>query len=133
MADATATMAQTGTQATGKIVEIIGPTISVEFPAGKLPAILNAISITHPSTGAIIVAEVAQHLGNNIIKAICMENTDGLMRGMDVVDSGRPITIPVGNICLGRIFNVLGEPIDERGPVHSDKYLHIHRSAPSLV
>ena len=113
MADTTAAAAQTGTRVTGRIVEIIGPTISVEFPEGHLPAIFNAIEVFHPQGGQKIVSEVAQHLGNNIVKCVCMDNTDGLMRGMEATDTGGPITIPVGNPCLGRIFNVLGDPIQQ--------------------
>jgi F-type H+-transporting ATPase subunit beta len=128
---ATATAAAKGV--TGKIVEIIGPTLSVEFPEGHLPAINNAVEVTHPESGELIVSEVAQHLGNNIVKCVCMENTDGLLRGMDAVDTGSPITIPVGEPCLGRIFNVLGRPIDEAGTVVSDNYYPIHREAPSFL
>ncbi|MDQ3023628.1 MAG: F0F1 ATP synthase subunit beta [bacterium] len=119
--------------AVGKIVEIIGPTLSVEFPEGQLPAIYNAVEVTHPDTGEKIVSEVALHLGNNVVKCISMESTDGLRRGMDVIDLGGPITIPVGESCLGRLFNVLGKPIDERGEVVSDTYYPIHRDAPSLL
>src|SRR5438132_9375818 len=107
----------TGQNVAGKIVEIIGPTLSVEFPEGHLPAIYNAVEVIHPETGAKIVSEVAQHLGNNVVKCISMENTDGLRRGMEALDLGGPITIPVGPACLGRLFNVLGDTIDERGPV----------------
>ncbi|MCH7471481.1 F0F1 ATP synthase subunit beta [bacterium] len=127
------TDATTLARAPGKIVEIIGPTISVEFPEGHLPAILNAIEVEHPQSGEKIISEVALHLGNNIVKCICMDNTDGLSRGLEVVDTGGPITIPVGPACLGRLFNVLGEPIDEQGPVESEHWLPIHREAPSFV
>ncbi|MCB1218929.1 F0F1 ATP synthase subunit beta, partial [bacterium] len=124
---------QTGSRTAGKIAEIIGPTISVEFPEGHLPAINNAIEVKHPETGELIVSEVAQHLGNNVVKCVCMEGTDGLQRGMEAVDTGAPITIPVGERCLGRIFNVLGKPIDEAGPVAAGKMYPIHRDAPSLT
>ncbi len=124
---------QTGSRTAGKIAEIIGPTISVEFPEGKLPAINNAIEVRHPETNELIVAEVAQHLGNNVVKCVCMEGTDGLMRGMAAVDTGAPITIPVGERCLGRIFNVLGHPIDEAGPVAAGTMYPIHRDAPALT
>jgi len=133
MADLATATVTTGTKVTGKIVEIIGPTISVMFPEGHLPKIYNAIEVKHPATGEVIVSEVAQHLGNNIVKCVCMENTDGLMRGMDAIDTGASITIPVGPVCLGRLFNLLGEPIDEKGPVVSDKRYPIHREAPSLI
>jgi F-type H+-transporting ATPase subunit beta len=128
-----AATAVAGKGVVGKIVEIIGPTISVEFPEGQLPQIYNAVEVTHPESGEVIVSEVAQHLGNNIVKCVCMENTDGLLRGMDAVDTGQPITIPVGEPCLGRIFNVLGKPIDEAGAVVSDSYYPIHREAPSFI
>jgi F-type H+/Na+-transporting ATPase subunit beta len=127
------TMVATGTQVTGKIVEIIGPTISVEFPEGHLPAIYNALEVTHPESRMVIVSEVAQHLGNNIVKAISMESTDGLSRGLDCLDTGGPISVPVGNPALGRIFNVLGKPIDEKGPVQEIKRYPIHREAPALI
>jgi F-type H+-transporting ATPase subunit beta len=133
MADVATGTVTTGTKVTGKIVEIIGPTISVEFPEEHLPAIYNAIEVKHPETGEIIVSEVAQHLGNNIVKCVCMENTDGLTRGMDAIDTGKAISIPVGEPCLGRLFNVLGKPIDEKGPVVSDTYYNIHREPPSLT
>lgn len=133
MADQATATVTTGTKVTGKIVEIIGPTISVMFPEGHLPAIFNAIEVRHPATGEVIVSEVAQHLGNDIVKCVCMENTDGLMRGMDAIDTGGPITIPVGPVCLGRLFNLLGQPIDEKGPVVSEKRYPIHREAPSLT
>ena len=124
---------QTGSRVAGRISEIIGPTLSIEFPEGQLPAINNAIEVKHPETGELIVSEVAQHLGNNVVKCICMENTDGLQRGMQAFDTGAPITIPVGEVCLGRIFNVLGIPIDEAGPVVSTKHYPIHREAPPLT
>lgn len=131
---ATATAPTTAGKGTiGKIVEIIGPTLSVEFPEGHLPAIYNAVEVTHPESGEKIVSEVALHLGNNVVKCISMESTDGLRRGMDAIDLGGPITIPVGENCLGRLFNVLGDPIDERGPVTSDTHYPIHRDAPSLL
>jgi F-type H+-transporting ATPase subunit beta len=133
MAVDTSTVITASTRVTGKIVEIIGPTISVEFPEGHLPEILTAIEVKRPETGEVIISEVAQHLGNNIVKCICMDNTDGLQRGLDAVDLGRPITIPVGPACLGRLFNVLGEPIDEKGPVESATHYSIHRDPPTLV
>jgi len=133
MADSATGTVTTGSRVTGRIVEIIGPTISVEFPEGHLPAIFNAIEVKRPESGEVIISEVAQHLGNNIVKCICMDNTDGLMRGMDAVDTGGPITIPVGPPCLGRLFNVLGKTIDEKGPVESPTRYSIHREPPSLV
>jgi len=133
MAVDTSTVITASTRVTGKIVEIIGPTISVEFPEGHLPEILTAIEVKRPETGEVIISEVAQHLGNNIVKCICMDNTDGLQRGLDAVDTGGPITIPVGPACLGRLFNVLGQPIDEKGPVESATHYPIHRDPPTLI
>jgi F-type H+-transporting ATPase subunit beta len=132
MDSASATVTTT-TRVVGKIVAIIGPTISVEFPEGHLPSILSAIEVTRPETGEVIVSEVAQHLGNNIVKCICMDNSDGLQRGLEAVDTGVPITIPVGPACLGRLFNVTGQPIDEKGPVEATTFYPIHREAPTLI
>jgi len=126
-------MEQTNGRHVGKIVEIIGPTISVRFDSGRLPAIYNAIEVTHPGTNRVIVSEVAQHLGNDIVKCVCMDSTDGLVRGLDAVDTGAPISVPVGRETLGRLFNLLGEPIDEKGPVSAQKRYPIHRPAPPLT
>ncbi|MCD6282564.1 F0F1 ATP synthase subunit beta [bacterium] len=117
----------------GKIIEIIGPTISVRFEGGQLPAIYNAIEVKQPETGHVIVSEVAQHLGNDIVKCVSMDSTDGLVRGLPAVDTGAPISVPVGRETLGRLFNLLGEPIDEKGPVNTTKRYPIHRPAPSLA
>jgi len=126
-------MEQTNGKHTGKIVEIIGPTISVKFESGHLPAIFNAIEVKHPQTGQTIVSEVAQHLGNDVVKCVSMDSTDGLVRGQEAVDTGGPITVPVGRETLGRLFNLLGEPIDEKGAVGATKRYPIHRPAPELV
>ena len=107
---------------TGRITQILGPVVDVEFPPGKLPAILNALKVTNPSISDAadnLVLEVAQHLGESMVRAISMDSTDGLPRGVDVVDTGAPISVPVGEPTLGRIFNVLGEVIDEAG-LHFD-------------
>src|ERR1035437_7494064 len=105
----------------GRVVQIIGPVVDVEFPTGKLPTILNAVHITDEeglSTEKIdIITEVAQHLGENRVRCISMKPADGLVRGMKAVDLGAPISIPVGPETLGRILNVIGEPVDEMGPV----------------
>ncbi|OPX23629.1 MAG: F0F1 ATP synthase subunit beta [Planctomycetales bacterium 4484_113] len=116
----------------GHIVEIIGPTLAIRFESGELPAIYNAIEVKNPQTGEVVVAEVAQHLGNDIVKCICMDSTDGMVRGLPAVDTGGPITVPVGRPTLGRLLDVTGRPIDEKGPIETDTYLPIHRSAPSL-
>jgi F-type H+-transporting ATPase subunit beta len=120
---------------TGKIVQIIGPVLDVEFEAGHLPAIYNAIKVTVELDGKPfdIVAEVEQHLGENRVRAIAMKPTDGLQRGMLVIDTGGPITVPVGPATLGRVLNVLGEPVDfPDQPVLAQEHWSIHRAAPSL-
>ena len=118
----------------GRVVQIIGPVVDVEFPTGKLPTILNAVHITDEeglSTEKIdIITEVAQHLGENRVRCISMKPADGLVRGMKAVDLGAPITIPVGPETLGRILNVIGEPVDEMGPVVTAEKWPIHRDPP---
>jgi len=122
-----------GTRNVGKITQVIGPTLDVEFPSGKLPAIYNALKIEDEKRGIDLTCEVSLHVGNNVVRAIAMKSTDGLTRGMEVVDTGGPISVPVGNQSLGRIFNLLGEPIDGKGPLaEPDKRLPIHRAAPTL-
>ncbi len=119
----------------GKIVQVIGAVVDVEFEAGKLPNILNALNITNPNNtdAPELVVEVAQHLGDNVVRTIAMDATEGLVRGMDVVDSGTPILVPVGAASLGRIMNVVGRPVDELGPIDSTKMLPIHREAPEFT
>ncbi len=117
----------------GKIVQIIGPTVDIEFPNGELPSILNAIRIQMPGQPKPLVVEVAQHRGNNIVRCIAMASTDGLVRGIDAIDTGEPISVPVGEQTLGRIFNLLGEPLDSKGDMpNPDKNYPIHRSAPTF-
>ena len=122
----------------GKVVQIIGPVVDVEFQPGHLPNIFNALKISQPgdpNTGqeAIeLTMEVAQHLGENRIRAIAMSSTDGLVRGMPVEDTGAPISVPVGRETLGRMVNVIGEPVDGCGPVNTKKKWSIHREAPTL-
>ncbi|CAN5833202.1 F0F1 ATP synthase subunit beta [soil metagenome] len=124
--------------ATGKVIQITGPVLDVEFPPGDLPAIYNALEIKRPrksgSTGDddTLVVEVQQHLGNNWVRAVAMSTTDGLARGLDAVDTGAPITVPVGAATLGRVFDVLGHPIDGKGPVKAEKSLPIHRDPPAF-
>jgi len=121
---------------TGKIVQVIGPVIDVEFEEGNLPNIMNALVITNPTINDEednLVVEVAQHLGDNVVRCIAMEITDGLVRGMDVRDTGAPISVPVGKACLGRIVNVIGKPVDGLGPVKSDKTMPIHRDSPAFL
>ncbi len=120
----------------GKVTQVIGPVVDLEFPEGKLPYILNAIRITNPAIDdrqENLVVEVAQHLGDNVVRCIAMDTTDGLVRGMSGRDTGQPILVPVGAPCLGRILNVIGEPVDGLGPVKAEKYYPIHRPAPSFV
>src|SRR3954447_25335475 len=119
----------------GKIVQVIGPVVDVEFDAGKLPKILNALKLTNPSISTEkdnLTLEVAQHLGENTVRAICMDMSDGLVRGMEVRDTGGPIAMPVGPECLGRILNVIGAPIDEGGPVNAKRTAPIHRPPPTF-
>src|SRR3954464_7558799 len=122
--------------ATGRLVQIIGAVVDVEFE-GHLPAILSALETTNTDqrTGAPfrLVLEVAQHLGENTVRAIAMDTTEGLTRGQPVFDTGRPIIVPVGPACLGRIMNVIGDPIDEAGPIATTFTSPIHREAPSFA
>ena len=119
----------------GRVVQVMGPVVDVEFAPGQLPDLLNAIKIEAESEGVRInlTLEAAQHLGNNTVRCVAMSGTDGLRRGMEAVDTGQPISVPVGRAALGRIFNVLGEPIDGAGPVESDLRLPIHRPAPDVA
>ncbi|MBK7999353.1 MAG: F0F1 ATP synthase subunit beta [Verrucomicrobia bacterium] len=119
----------------GKIVQIIGPVVDAEFTT-QLPAIYNALTVEYdlPGQGKTkLTLEVQQHLGDNWVRAVAMSTTEGLKRGMELIDAGGPIAMPVGQAVMGRVFNVTGEAVDEQGPVKADKYLSIHRSAPPLV
>jgi len=124
-------MATAAPTATGRVVQITGAVVDIEFPAGKLPGIYNAVDVLR-GDGVKIVCEVQQHLGNNWVRSVAMTTTDGLARGTKVVDTGGPITVPVGQTTLGRVFNVLGEAIDEKGPVEATVHLPIHRPAPAF-
>src|SRR6266403_4623418 len=119
---------------TGKIVKILGPVVDVEFP-GALPGIYNALTCecTIQSVPTKATLEVQQHLGDKWVRAIAMSGTEGLKRGFDVTDSGGPISVPVGQGVMGRVLDVTGKPVDERGPVPAEKYYPIHRPAPLLV
>lgn len=126
----------------GTVVQVIGPVVDVEFPAGQLPDLLNAIKIRsedqpagvgHETIKIDLTMEAMQHLGNNTVRCVALSSTDGLMRGMAAVDTGLPIAVPVGSGTLGRILNVLGEPVDEMGPVKTDVTSPIHRRPPELV
>ena len=114
----------------GIVTQIIGPVLDIRFAEGELPALRNAITIQHREQ--VITAEVAQHIGDNVVRCIAMNSTDGLVRGMEAVDTGAPISVPVGEECLGRIFNLLGEPIDHGAPVKAGERWAIHRPAPSF-
>ncbi len=113
----------------GKISQIIGPVVDVDFPEGRLPSILDALTITRPD-GTKLVLETQQHLGEERVRTVAMESTDGLVRGLSVANTGRPIQVPVGTEVLGRMLNVVGDPIDGRGPVNTKKTYSIHRLAP---
>ena len=118
----------------GRIIQVVGPVVDVEFP-DPLPRIYNALTVEYKSRDAPVqlTLEVQQHLGDNWVRAISMSGTDGLKRGFEVTDSGGPITVPVGEGVMGRMFDVTGNPVDERGPVRAEKYYPIHRPAPLLV
>ncbi len=131
--------------ATGKVIQITGPVIDVEFPPGELPAIYNALEIRRSALGKeefegsgirpdeeVVITEVQQHLGNNWVRTVAMSTTDGLARGIAAVDTGAPISVPVGEPTLGRVFNVLGQPIDGGGAVDAKEHLPIHRDPPSF-
>jgi len=126
-------MSENGTMV-GRVVQVMGPVVDVEFPAGQLPDLYTAVRIQDQSEiGKIdLTLEVAQHLGNDTVRCIAMASTDGLVRGMRAVATGRPISVPVGRGTLGRVMNVLGEPIDGKGPIQADEYHPIHRPAPSV-
>ena len=117
----------------GKVVQVIGPTVDCEFPSESLPNILNALKIKNDLTKTELTVEVAIHVGDNIVRCVALASTDGLVRGMKVVDTGAPISVPVGEASLGRLFNLLGEPIDNKTPLAANqKRLPIHRMAPTF-
>jgi F-type H+-transporting ATPase subunit beta len=123
-------------EAVGRITQVIGPVVDVEFPPGQLPALLSALRVSNKAISeedGNLVLEVAQHLGEGTVRAVAMDTTDGLVRGMTVKNTGAPISMPVGNECLGRILNVVGEPVDGGPRVTASKYLPIHRPAPAFV
>ena len=113
---------------TGKIVQVMGPVVDVAFESGELPEIYTALEIKQKDER--VICEVQQHLGESTVRTVSMGSTDGLSRGMDVKDLGEPITTPVGKEVLGRIINVTGDPVDEAGPIQTDKRWSIHRDAP---
>ena len=122
-------MATATTNATGRVIQITGAVVDIVFPAGQLPAIYNAVEIQRKDREPLVV-EVQQHLGNNWVRTVAMTTTDGLARGVDAIDTGAAITVPVGEVTLGRVFDVLGHAIDNKGPVKADVMLPIHREPP---
>ena len=117
----------------GRVVQVIGPTVDVAFDPDKLPKIYNAILIEDAARGIRLTVEAALHVGDNVVRCIAMDSTDGLVRGMSAVDTGEPIAVPVGEVGLGRIFNLTGDPIDGKGPVNAAKRYPIHRPAPPFA
>ena len=118
---------------TGEVTQVIGPVVDIKFAGGEVPSIYNAVKINYDKENIHITLEVAQHLGDQTVRAVAMSSTDGLRRGMTVTDTGSAISVPVGRGVLGRVLNVLGEPVDEMGPVKFEKRYPIHRPAPPLV
>ncbi len=119
--------------AAGKVEQIRGPVVDVSFATNELPELLTALRIRDAERDLDLVVEVAQHLGDNTVRCIAMDSTDGLMRGMEAEDTGRPIEVPVGRATLGRVFDVLGRPVDEQGEVETDRVLPIHREPPTYA
>ncbi len=113
----------------GTVIQVMGPVLDIRFADDQLPQLLNAIEIPHGEN--TVIAEVAQHIGDNVVRCIAMSSTDGLQRGTEAVDTGAPISVPVGEACLGRVFNLLGQPIDEGAPMPETEHWPIHRPAPS--
>ncbi|MFN7134153.1 MAG: F0F1 ATP synthase subunit beta, partial [Myxococcales bacterium] len=120
----------------GRLTQVMGPVVDVEFPPGALPEINTALTITNPGISSEpdnLTVEVAQHLGENTVRCISMDTTDGLARGVPVKNTGKPISVPVGKATLGRILDVTGKPVDEKGPVKATEYWPIHRAAPKFT
>ena len=116
--------------AKGKVAQVIGTVVDIEFPPDELPAIFNAIEI--PFDGGKMVLEAQHHVGNNWVRCLSLTPTDGLQRGLEAVDTGAPLSVPVGEATLGRLFNVMGEPLDELGEVKAEEHWPIHRPAPTF-
>ncbi len=117
---------------TGKITQVIGAVVDIEFPAGELPSIYNAIEVPKKDSDQKLILETMQHLGNNTVRCVALSSTDGLQRGMEAIDTGGSIKIPVGKATLGRMLDVIGHPIDGKGAIETDQYLPIHRPAPAF-
>src|SRR6185369_1541167 len=118
--------------ATGRVVQILGGVVDVEFPEGDIPQLFEAIQVERSGKEPLIL-EVQKHIGNNWVRTVAMDTTDGLQRGMPATATGAPIMVPVGLSTLGRIFNVLGQPVDEKGDVDAATFYPIHRSAPAFA
>ena len=118
----------------GKIIQVIGPVVDVEFEEGHLPRILDALNVNYEYQGekTLLVLEVQQHLGENSVRTVSMSSTEGLVRGMECIDTGSPIMVPVGDNVLGRIMNVTGDPVDEAGPIETEEKWAIHRKPPTF-
>jgi len=116
----------------GKVLQVVGPVVDVQFSSGELPEIYNAVKIEDPEKGIDIVIEVAQHLGNDVVRCVAMASTDGLVRGMKAMDTGSPIKVPVGKGCLGRLFDLMGNTLDGLGDVGAENYYPIHRIPPTF-
>ena len=113
----------------GKVIQVMGPVLDIRFQEGQLPELLNAIEIENQ--GSRVIAEVAQQIGDDVVRCIAMNSTDGMVRGVDAVDTGAPISVPVGDACLGRVFNLLGDPVDKKPAPQNAERWSIHRQAPS--
>ena len=113
----------------GTVIQVMGPVLDIRFADGELPELLNAIEV--PNGDKTIVAEVAQHIGDNVVRCVAMSSTDGLRRGVEATDTGAAINVPVGEECLGRVFNLLGQPIDNKPAADVKEHWPIHRPAPS--
>src|SRR3954467_4616151 len=129
-------MIATETGVTGKVIQVAGPAVDIQFPEHHIPSIHNAVRITSkgfdvPNPIDIIV-EVAQHIGEGRVRTIALEPTEGLVRGMEGIDLGHPVEVPVGPQTLGRVMNVIGEPVDKRGPINTEQRYSIHRPAPAF-
>jgi F-type H+-transporting ATPase subunit beta len=136
MSQSSLSLGSNGAAGTGKVLQVIGPVVDVEFPDGKLPKILSALKLTNPGISPAkdnLTLEVAQHLGESTVRTVAMDTTDGLVRGMAVRDTGAPIAMPVGPECLGRILNVIGDPVDDGPPVVTKLRMPIHRAPPEFV
>src|SRR6185369_2676806 len=129
-------MSSTNATVIGRVVQVSGPAVDCEFPEGKIPLVYTAIQITSRGfdapTPIDIICEVQQHIGEGRVRTIALQPTEGLVRGMEAVSLGHPVEVPVGPETLGRVLNVIGEPVDEMGPVNAKKHYPIHRAAPSF-